>query len=244
MEAAPRSRVRNPWGQGAHLRKEIVAAAAELLEETRGEGAVTLRSVARRGGITAPSIYRHFSDQPARPGPSAASRAGQAKALGAGGGRIRRLRQRRRDRRLPRWDSSPGHSVACLRRRCIRYGASATARDTARRTLRRCARHGAAMGPGQAALFAGVGTWPGPPSGAWAVGETSRRRSRGPRRPRRRAGVALPGFTATEPAAMACNDHGRGRRRSLAGSTAFGPGRHTAAAGRSPHLQWRSSVAP
>jgi AcrR family transcriptional regulator len=63
--ASPRSRVRNPRGQGAHLREEIVAAAVELLEEHGNESAVTLRSVARRIGIAAPSIYRHFPDQPA-----------------------------------------------------------------------------------------------------------------------------------------------------------------------------------
>ncbi len=61
----PRPRVRNPRGQGAHLREEIVAAAVELLQEHGHEGAVTLRSVARQAGIAAPSIYRHFPDQPA-----------------------------------------------------------------------------------------------------------------------------------------------------------------------------------
>ncbi len=65
IETPPRSRVRNPRGQGAHLRGEIVAAAVELLEEHGDQGAVTLRSVARRVGIAAPSIYRHFPDQPA-----------------------------------------------------------------------------------------------------------------------------------------------------------------------------------
>lgn len=42
-----------------------MAAAVELLEETGDESAITLRSVARRVGIAAPSIYRHFPDQPA-----------------------------------------------------------------------------------------------------------------------------------------------------------------------------------
>ncbi|MGW6276407.1 TetR/AcrR family transcriptional regulator [Kribbella sp. NPDC055071] len=58
-------RARNPRGEGARLRDEIVAAAAELLDETGDPGAITLRSVARRLGIAAPSIYRHFPDQPA-----------------------------------------------------------------------------------------------------------------------------------------------------------------------------------
>jgi AcrR family transcriptional regulator len=42
-----------------------VAAAVELLDETGDESAITLRSVARHVGIAAPSIYRHFPDQPA-----------------------------------------------------------------------------------------------------------------------------------------------------------------------------------
>jgi AcrR family transcriptional regulator len=62
---ATSARPRNRRGEGAHLRDEIVAAAAELLDETGEESAVTLRSVARRIGIAAPSIYRHFPDQPA-----------------------------------------------------------------------------------------------------------------------------------------------------------------------------------
>jgi AcrR family transcriptional regulator len=42
-----------------------VDAAVALLDETGDERAVTLRSVARKAGIAAPSIYRHFPDQPA-----------------------------------------------------------------------------------------------------------------------------------------------------------------------------------
>ncbi|MFJ7246874.1 TetR/AcrR family transcriptional regulator [Kitasatospora sp. NPDC098652] len=58
-------RARNRRGEGARLREDIVAAAVELLDEAGTETAVTLRSVARRVGIAAPSIYRHFPDQPA-----------------------------------------------------------------------------------------------------------------------------------------------------------------------------------
>lgn len=57
-------RPRNRRGEGARLRDEIVEAAVELLDETGIESAITLRSVARRIGIAAPSIYRHFPDQP------------------------------------------------------------------------------------------------------------------------------------------------------------------------------------
>lgn len=46
------------------LRADIVAAAHALLDEA-GEDAVTLRAVARRVGISAPSIYAHFADRQA-----------------------------------------------------------------------------------------------------------------------------------------------------------------------------------
>lgn len=45
------------------MRAEIVAGAAAVLEETGSEDAVTLRAVARRVGIAAPSIYGHFADR-------------------------------------------------------------------------------------------------------------------------------------------------------------------------------------
>jgi len=63
-EKAP-ARTRNRRGEGGRLRDEIVEAAIALLDETGDESAVTLRSVARQAGIAAPSIYRHFPDQPA-----------------------------------------------------------------------------------------------------------------------------------------------------------------------------------
>ncbi|MEV0037065.1 TetR/AcrR family transcriptional regulator [Streptomyces sp. NPDC050804] len=64
--AAPkRARARNRRGEGSRLREDIVAAAVELLDEAGDERAITLRSVARRVGIAAPSIYPHFPDQPA-----------------------------------------------------------------------------------------------------------------------------------------------------------------------------------
>lgn len=62
--ATPAVRTRNRRGEGARLRDDIIAAAVALLDETGDERAVTLRAVARRIGITAPSIYRHFADQP------------------------------------------------------------------------------------------------------------------------------------------------------------------------------------
>ncbi len=64
MSSAP-ARTRNRRGEGSRLREEIVAAAADLLEATGDEGSITLRAVARRVGITAPSIYAHFADREA-----------------------------------------------------------------------------------------------------------------------------------------------------------------------------------
>ncbi|MEV7090819.1 TetR/AcrR family transcriptional regulator [Streptomyces sp. NPDC093085] len=60
-----RTRIRNRRGEGGKLREDIIDAAAELLDETGDQHAVTLRSVARRVGIATPSIYPHFPDQPA-----------------------------------------------------------------------------------------------------------------------------------------------------------------------------------
>lgn len=57
-----RARARNPRGEGARLRDEIVEAASELLEQSGSEAAITLRAVARKVGITAPSIYPHFAN--------------------------------------------------------------------------------------------------------------------------------------------------------------------------------------
>jgi AcrR family transcriptional regulator len=59
------ARVRNRRGEGGRLREDIIDAAAALIDETDDERSVTLRSVARRVGIAAPSIYPHFPDQPA-----------------------------------------------------------------------------------------------------------------------------------------------------------------------------------
>jgi AcrR family transcriptional regulator len=62
--ATTATRTRNRRGEGSRLRDEIVSGAVALLDETGDETSVTLRAVARRVGISAPSIYRHFADQP------------------------------------------------------------------------------------------------------------------------------------------------------------------------------------
>ncbi|MCY1141203.1 TetR/AcrR family transcriptional regulator [Actinoplanes sp. Pm04-4] len=59
------TRARNRRGEGARLRDDILAGAAAILDETGDGQAVTLRAVARRVGISAPSIYPHFADRDA-----------------------------------------------------------------------------------------------------------------------------------------------------------------------------------
>ncbi|MEV4100757.1 TetR/AcrR family transcriptional regulator [Nonomuraea sp. NPDC049649] len=63
-EPAP-ARRRNRRGEGRKLRDEIITAAVELLDEQGDERAITLRSIARRIGCAAPSIYAHFADSQA-----------------------------------------------------------------------------------------------------------------------------------------------------------------------------------
>lgn len=55
-------RTRNRRGHGDRLREDILAAATELIEEVSDPDQLTLRAVAARIGISAPSIYRHFAD--------------------------------------------------------------------------------------------------------------------------------------------------------------------------------------
>lgn len=61
----PTKRTRNPRGEGARLRQDIVQAAAELLDAGGGVEAVSLRSVAGHIGISTPSIYAHFANREA-----------------------------------------------------------------------------------------------------------------------------------------------------------------------------------
>jgi len=59
-EGNARPRSRNPRGEGGRLREELIAAAAEMISESGDASQLTLRGVARRVGVAAPSIYRHF----------------------------------------------------------------------------------------------------------------------------------------------------------------------------------------
>lgn len=58
------SRTRNRRGEGERLREEILDAAIALVDETNDPAILTLRGIARRAGISAPSIYAHFPDLP------------------------------------------------------------------------------------------------------------------------------------------------------------------------------------
>jgi AcrR family transcriptional regulator len=60
--ATSRQRTRSPRGSGALLREEIIDAAQELLAESGDPSQLTLRGIAKRVGIAAPSIYQHFPD--------------------------------------------------------------------------------------------------------------------------------------------------------------------------------------
>ena len=56
----PRNDKRNKRGEGGLLRKDIMAAAAELLEHSSPKDSLTLRGIARLAGVSAPAIYLHF----------------------------------------------------------------------------------------------------------------------------------------------------------------------------------------
>lgn len=55
-------RSRNRRGQGTLLRGELIDAAAGLLADLGDARLLTLAAVARRAGVAAPSIYRHFAN--------------------------------------------------------------------------------------------------------------------------------------------------------------------------------------
>lgn len=63
MTIQPLKRRRAPRGSGEQLRDEILDATTDLLLETGHEKLVSIRSVAKRVGVTPPSIYLHFADK-------------------------------------------------------------------------------------------------------------------------------------------------------------------------------------
>ena len=60
-----RTRDRNPQGEGARLRDELIAAAGRLLAADGDVDALSLRGVAREAGVAAPSVYLHFASKEA-----------------------------------------------------------------------------------------------------------------------------------------------------------------------------------
>ena len=58
-------RTRSRRGEGERLRDEILDAVGALLDEMNDESAVSIRAIAERVGVSAPSIYRHFEDKEA-----------------------------------------------------------------------------------------------------------------------------------------------------------------------------------
>jgi AcrR family transcriptional regulator len=59
---AQSERTRNTRGQGNRLRTEILDAAERSVDSAEIAGPFSLRGLAREAGISAPSIYLHFSD--------------------------------------------------------------------------------------------------------------------------------------------------------------------------------------
>jgi AcrR family transcriptional regulator len=56
------TRPRNLRGEGDRLREDLITAASEMIAESGDDSQLTLRGVAKRVGVAAPSIYRHFPD--------------------------------------------------------------------------------------------------------------------------------------------------------------------------------------
>jgi AcrR family transcriptional regulator len=62
---ASSGRKRNRRGEGERLREELVAAAADLLEEATDVEDISIRQVATAVGVSAPAVYLHFPDKQA-----------------------------------------------------------------------------------------------------------------------------------------------------------------------------------
>ena len=60
---AGRLRPRNPRGEGAHLRADLLDAATRLLSSTGNPESVSIRAVAKEAGVSATAAYRHFADR-------------------------------------------------------------------------------------------------------------------------------------------------------------------------------------
>ena len=65
VKTGERARERNPQGEGARLRDELIAAAGRLLAADDDVDSLSLRGVAREAGVAAPSVYLHFPSKEA-----------------------------------------------------------------------------------------------------------------------------------------------------------------------------------
>jgi AcrR family transcriptional regulator len=65
VKSGERTRERNPQGEGARLRDELIAAAGRLLAADDDVDSLSLRGVAREAGVAAPSVYLHFPSKEA-----------------------------------------------------------------------------------------------------------------------------------------------------------------------------------
>ena len=95
MATAP-ERPRNPRGEGARLREQLLAGAAEVLDDVGDASRVSVRAIAQRAGVSPTALYLHFPDRDALV--DAAVDAGFAAFNdgAADGRRARRVRPRRR----------------------------------------------------------------------------------------------------------------------------------------------------
>lgn len=59
------TRLRNPRGEGARLREQLVHAAAEVLDDVGEADRVSVRAIARRAGVSPTALYLHFPDRDA-----------------------------------------------------------------------------------------------------------------------------------------------------------------------------------
>ncbi len=64
MATAP-GRPRNPRGEGARLRDQLVQAAAEVLDDVGDASRVSVRAIAQRAGVSPTALYLHFPDRDA-----------------------------------------------------------------------------------------------------------------------------------------------------------------------------------
>jgi AcrR family transcriptional regulator len=59
----PKTRTRNPRGQGERLRAALLSAARELLLELGDQRKLSVRAVTARAGVTPNALYLHFADR-------------------------------------------------------------------------------------------------------------------------------------------------------------------------------------